>query len=954
MKMETLKSKKYLIWLSVILAFFAISFAISTSNIANGQDCNVKAIGTEAELNAAIEAGGTFALVSDVEITSTKDIVAKDASYEFDLDLAGFSLVANGNFRMFNIANNNGAQITIESNQNGALNGAGVAVANNTGSVNISGVTLQNCTAETGAALSLKDASAALNNVVINGCSASAYGSAIYCADNNSAINTYLKLANATITNNAGGLGAVYVDTNSAAIPNVTLSGTNTITGNDADIYVPSFKNFKFNLVGSLLNSKIGISTDDVIAEGEEITFTAGFASNSNGANPSDVFTSNNSNYKVVWNANNNEAALSTTEKSAMYSVEFETDGNGIINSVSNSYKAGQVVEVYTSANAGYKFEKLTVNGEDVFASSFTMPSSNTTVVACFSEINDFTLVTVTMPLSDMGCAYSGEIPDGWQDEDFDGNYTKAFPRATKCDAVTSEWDCDKLFFDEKKCSALYVTGNGIGIYLFEIEQPDGVRIMGTFGTIEGTIYVIDNNRNPVSDFNISLYDVDTSLTCVKTHAFVTDTEGKVATGPIPLGLFGSKIIVAQKNGYFTCCGELDWNETIELITSEIPGSLGDDYLLTTYSSMNNKTWGSVLGASYLDDIPDMKGNNIDCISDIGSCVQWLSKDDENYLLVTKDESVIYGVAIEIGSGISPKVFPYRFDSNGVKEWLKVNDKYQLGNEDTIYFTTLPGPGGSELSELNKTSAISLYTKNKEYKIKVSHTENDYTQEYSELLLDYLVQPGTTFKLEDGVIKYSGTYTVPCPADYNSNDDIITEGIISSEDDALTIKEAILTDVINNETHNLKEESFKIDEDEEGARVYDLELKFESAEPTTYSITCEDAEHGKITADVASAAAGDVVTLTATPDEGYELDTVSSDQVAIENMSFEMPDEDVVISATFKEAEAPQPEPGHETEDVNGSAQTGDMTGSYVLGIAVLFIASLGLCLGRKKYFNVK
>ena len=63
--------------------------------------------------------------------------------------------------------------------------------------------------------------------------------------------------------------------------------------------------------------------------------------------------------------------------------------------------------------------------------------------------------------------------------------------------------------------------------------------------------------------------------------------------------------------------------------------------------------------------------------------------------------------------------------------------------------------------------------------------------------------------------------------------------------------------------------------------------------------------HGTISASPTNAYAGDIVTLTATPDAGYMLDywtvtTVGRENIPVENNQFTMPDCDVTVSATFK------------------------------------------------------
>ncbi len=75
-----------------------------------------------------------------------------------------------------------------------------------------------------------------------------------------------------------------------------------------------------------------------------------------------------------------------------------------------------------------------------------------------------------------------------------------------------------------------------------------------------------------------------------------------------------------------------------------------------------------------------------------------------------------------------------------------------------------------------------------------------------------------------------------------------------------------------------------------------------------YTITIADTENGTVEADVAEAKEGDTVTVTATPDKGYELDTLTvtsesgtSVEVSDDN-TFVMPGEGVKVAATFKKS----------------------------------------------------
>lgn len=78
-----------------------------------------------------------------------------------------------------------------------------------------------------------------------------------------------------------------------------------------------------------------------------------------------------------------------------------------------------------------------------------------------------------------------------------------------------------------------------------------------------------------------------------------------------------------------------------------------------------------------------------------------------------------------------------------------------------------------------------------------------------------------------------------------------------------------------------------------------------SAKPTmTYTVLLKDDGHGTATATPGEAEAGTKITLTATPDDGYEFDrwevVEPKDGVTIKNDSFKMPESDVEIKANFK------------------------------------------------------
>lgn len=85
-----------------------------------------------------------------------------------------------------------------------------------------------------------------------------------------------------------------------------------------------------------------------------------------------------------------------------------------------------------------------------------------------------------------------------------------------------------------------------------------------------------------------------------------------------------------------------------------------------------------------------------------------------------------------------------------------------------------------------------------------------------------------------------------------------------------------------------------------------------------YAITVDTALNGAVTADKTKAKAGETVTLTVVPAEGYELDVLTVDGVAVSvtegRYIFTMPAKDITVTATFKAASV-TPDPGPDPEE---------------------------------------
>lgn len=86
-------------------------------------------------------------------------------------------------------------------------------------------------------------------------------------------------------------------------------------------------------------------------------------------------------------------------------------------------------------------------------------------------------------------------------------------------------------------------------------------------------------------------------------------------------------------------------------------------------------------------------------------------------------------------------------------------------------------------------------------------------------------------------------------------------------------------------------------------KMEEVKEPVEPEEPTEYTVTLTVGENGTATADKAKATPGSTVTLTVTPAEGYELDTITvgTTPLAAEVNTFVMPANNVTVNVTFKE-----------------------------------------------------
>uniref|UniRef100_UPI00288BC4C3 SpaA isopeptide-forming pilin-related protein n=1 Tax=Peptoniphilus grossensis TaxID=1465756 RepID=UPI00288BC4C3 len=139
-------------------------------------------------------------------------------------------------------------------------------------------------------------------------------------------------------------------------------------------------------------------------------------------------------------------------------------------------------------------------------------------------------------------------------------------------------------------------------------------------------------------------------------------------------------------------------------------------------------------------------------------------------------------------------------------------------------------------------------------------------------------------------------------------------------DDGYVLDRLYYADEISTEEHTINGSSFVMPES--NVMVY---ATFKPAQGTAYNIKAIQPQEGGTVTVPTSAKAGDEVTLTAKPNEGYVLDkfTVTKDadgsELQVTDGKFTMPAGNVTVTATFKQSETPQPGEG-ETEIPAGKA----------------------------------
>lgn len=128
-----------------------------------------------------------------------------------------------------------------------------------------------------------------------------------------------------------------------------------------------------------------------------------------------------------------------------------------------------------------------------------------------------------------------------------------------------------------------------------------------------------------------------------------------------------------------------------------------------------------------------------------------------------------------------------------------------------------------------------------------------------------------------------------------------------------------------------------------------LYARWISLEPQIYTIIIKNDGNGTATADKENASSGTLVTLSATPKEGYQFKEwqVVSGQVVITNQTFTMPTENVIVKAIFEKKQAVAATKKIKQNADSKKTKTGDQT-SFLSWVNLMILSFAGIVILKK------
>ena len=186
----------------------------------------------------------------------------------------------------------------------------------------------------------------------------------------------------------------------------------------------------------------------------------------------------------------------------------------------------------------------------------------------------------------------------------------------------------------------------------------------------------------------------------------------------------------------------------------------------------------------------------------------------------------------------------------------------------------------------------------------VTVTNNSFTMPASDVTIsaEFEKIPEKTYKVTFSP-QDNGTVTAN-PNENIKSGDVVNLTITPNKD--YVIDKLYYRDGLSTSEHTIENNSFEMPASD--VVVYATFKQKTPPTPKKYSVTIEsDIQNGSVTASPANAQAGQTVTLTVTPNPGFELESLTMNGQALTatngKYTFKMPDGDVNVAATFKQVD---------------------------------------------------
>lgn len=714
------------------------------------------------------------------------------------------------------------------------------------------------------------------------------------------------------------GVEAVTVtDASGAAVAVTTNGNTHTFTMPKSNVTVSaSFKEVDYTVTaGTVTNGKISLSASSA-NYGDTVTFTVtpneGYEVDKVAVSGATVEGSNGS-YSFTMPAQN--VTVTATVKAKTFSISKSTATGGTI-SVASTASFNSTVTVTVTPDKGYACKSVTFNGTAAKSAgdnkyTFTMPAADVTVAATFEQV-PYTVTKGTI-------TGKGSISIDKTGAKYGETITVTATPATGYETASVT------------VSGVTVTKTGDNTFTFPMPDKD-VTVNATFKGSEYSISTKAGKHGSISVVSKAGYEATVTVTLTPDAGYNVDT---ITVTDAKGNTISTKSAGTNKYSFTMPAS----NVKVEASFVEVP------YTVTLNKVYNGTASVNKTSANYGETVTvTAKANDGYYVEYVyvadakGKSVAVTAKNNK-YTFTMPESDVKVTVSI-VGQA-------YDILTDGIENG-KVTVSNRGNSGSTIEFTVTPDDG-------YKTTAVQVQTP-AGGKITTKDLGNG---KYSFVMPASKVSILPTFEAVEYAIicepTENGTFTVD--AESAVIDTVINVSVKAEENYQLNT--ITITDAKGNlvsYTGEGEAYSFVMP-----ASDVTVAVVFEEIPEVLYNITIGETQNGTITLSKDTAGPGSTVTVTAAPAEGYKLAAIqvadgSGNNVATngsENVyTFEMPESDVIVVATFEELPPPVDEEVPQVEPVPEKTMSPLV---WIIPAALLVVAAiivLVLILTKKKTYT--